>query len=264
MKKRTVIFYFSQSGNSLYVAKEIAKSMEDATLISIPKAMHNNEYTYSKYENIGFVMPLYFMNMPKMVQEFISRLEINKDSYVFSVITRASSRGRIFYEINELLEQKQSKLNYAQYITFPDSYIRWIQGPKDKKRTKILENARNSLESIKTNILGEQNYIEKESTIVKIFSLVAYNTWMATLKSKGKSFKVNDHCIGCGICEQTCPAKNIRLEKNKPVWSNKCEDCMACVQHCPKKAIYFNSRTGCKERYINPNIKLEELLYNSK
>ena len=64
MNKKTIIFYFSQSGNSLYVAKQIARNLENTTLVSIPEAIHNNKYKYSGYEKVGFIIPLYFMGMP--------------------------------------------------------------------------------------------------------------------------------------------------------------------------------------------------------
>lgn len=261
INKKTIIFYFSQSGNSLSVAKKIAAIMGNTTLVSIPEAIHNNQYKYNNYEKVGFIMPLYFMGMPNMVKDFISKLEVSKDCYVFSIITRAITKGRIFHDIDKLLDKKQVKINYGEYITLPDSYIKWSGGPSDKKSSKMFQQAEKSLDLIADKILREDNYKEKEGVILKLSSLVVYTIWKSRLKSISKSFKVNSSCVGCGICEETCPARNIRLENGKPTWSNKCEDCMACVQHCPKKAIYFNSRTIGKERYINPNIKLNELLY---
>lgn len=262
MNKKTIIFYFSQSGNSLYVAKKIAESLGNTTLVSIPEAIHNNQYKYNNYEKVGFIIPLYFMSMPNMVTEFISKLEISKHSYVFSVITRAISKGRIFNDINELLNKKESKINYGKYITFPDSYIKWSGAPSEKNLKKMFQQAEISLHLITEKILCEDNYVEKEGVILKASSLLVYTIWRSRLKTIGKNFKVNSLCVGCGICEKTCPARNIRLENGKPIWSSKCEDCMACLQHCPKKAIYFNSKTINKGRYINPNIRLNELLKN--
>jgi ferredoxin len=261
MNKKTVIFYFSQSGNSLYCAKEIAGNLGNTTLVSIPEAIHNNEYKYESYEKVGFIIPLYYMSMPNMVKEFISKLEISKDSYIFSIVTRASSKGRIFHDIDKLLNKKDVKINYGEYITFPDSYIKWTGETSEEKCSKRAEKGEKSLGLIIEKILREDIYKEKESFIIKFGSLLVYSIWKSRLKTVGKSFKVNSTCNGCGICEKTCPAQNINLENNKPTWGNKCEDCMACVQHCPKKAIYFNSKTINKMRYINRNIELTELLY---
>jgi len=261
MNKKAVIFYFSQSGNSLYCAKEIAKAMGNTTLVSIPEAVNNNEYKYEDYEKVGFIIPLYYMSMPNMVKEFISKLEISKDSYIFSVVTRASSKGRIFYDMDKLLNEKELRINYGEYITFPDSYIKFTGEASEKKRPKRNEEGEKSLGLITKRIISEDIYRAKEGLILKVVSLLVYSIWKSRLKVVNKSFKVNSACNGCGICEKTCPARNISIVNNKPTWSDKCEDCMACVQHCPQKAIYFNSKTINKKRYINKNIELKELLY---
>lgn len=258
--KRTVIFYFSQSGNSLYAAKKIASSIGNTTLISIPEAVYNNQYKYDHYERIGFIMPLYFMGMPVIVRDFISRLEISKNSYCFSIVTQALTKGRVFYDIDKLLMGKCAQISFSKYITFPDSYIKWAEGPNKNAINKKIERADKDLELAADKILNEEKFREKEGTILRGCSLLVYSIWKRKLKSMGKNFKVSNSCIGCGICEKTCPTRNIKLKEEKPVWSNKCGDCMACVQHCPKKAIYFNSRTVSKRRYINPNIQLKELL----
>lgn len=259
--KKTVVFYFSQSGNSLYVAKKVAAAIGNTTLVSIPKALHNSQYKYAEYEKVGFVMPLYFAGMPRMMKEFIERVELSKSCYCFSIVTQALTKGRIFYDIDKLLNKKCIKINYSKYVTFPDSYIKWAEGPTEDTLIKRIKQADKSLDVIADKILNEENFREKEGVVFRAGSLIVYNFWKSRLKLMGKNFKVDNSCVGCGICEKTCPAKNIKLQEGKPIWSKKCEDCMACIQHCPKKAIYFNSKTKNKRRYINPNIELNELLY---
>ena len=55
--KKNLIFYFSTSGNSLYTAKEIAKHLKDAEIISIVDAFYKKEFKYEA-ETIGFVYPI--------------------------------------------------------------------------------------------------------------------------------------------------------------------------------------------------------------
>ena len=56
-----MIFYFSATGNSKYVAGRIAASTEDR-LISLKDAVRGRSYRYdvSREERIGFVFPVYF------------------------------------------------------------------------------------------------------------------------------------------------------------------------------------------------------------
>ncbi|MBR1810103.1 MAG: glycyl-radical enzyme activating protein [Clostridia bacterium] len=44
-------------------------------------------------------------------------------------------------------------------------------------------------------------------------------------------------CIGCRICEQTCPQKGIRLDTDGVHTSEQCEACGACTAACPTQAL---------------------------
>ena len=261
VNKKMIIFYFSGTGNSLYVAKEIAKTFEHVDIVAIPQAIDEKRFVYENYSQVGFVMPLYFMGMPVMVKEFIDKISIPNAAYIFSIVTRAYTKGLVFTEINKMLIKKGKNLNYGKYISFPDCYIRWDQAHDEKSQLKVFKKAEEQLEIIKQEILGEDIFIQKEGEILTSTSFVVNKIWSIRLPSINKSFKVSSDCIQCGICIKICPAKNIELEDNVIKWNEKCQDCMACVQSCPSKAIYFNSRTKSKKRYRNPNISLTELFY---
>jgi NAD-dependent dihydropyrimidine dehydrogenase PreA subunit len=49
--------------------------------------------------------------------------------------------------------------------------------------------------------------------------------------------KINDDCIACGTCVDTCPVGAI--SEGDPIYtiSDDCTDCQACVDSCPVAAI---------------------------
>ena len=54
----------------------------------------------------------------------------------------------------------------------------------------------------------------------------------------GQSTVAYDHCIGCGICEVSCPhdAINMTITKYKeiiPQINDKCTECTICIKYCP-------------------------------
>lgn len=60
-----MIFYFTGTGNSLFVAKEIEENP-----INIPQIIKRTEQIY-KDNKIAIVAPIYGHEMPKMVKQFI-------------------------------------------------------------------------------------------------------------------------------------------------------------------------------------------------
>lgn len=78
------IFYFSSTGNCLYVSKQIKDALGECEIISIPKAMKAESFEYEG-DMIGFVFPLHSYGLPIIVRDFIEKININKGAYIFAV-----------------------------------------------------------------------------------------------------------------------------------------------------------------------------------
>ena len=68
-KIKRLIFYFSATGNSLYVSRQIAG--EEGTLLSISQEIHNENPVYEA-EEIGFVCPVYCFIPPARSRPIIT------------------------------------------------------------------------------------------------------------------------------------------------------------------------------------------------
>ena len=73
-----MIFYFSGCGNSKHVAETLATQLND-TLVFIPEATRENRFNYplTESERLGFVFPVYAWAPPKLVLDFIHRLQLD-------------------------------------------------------------------------------------------------------------------------------------------------------------------------------------------
>jgi len=49
-------------------------------------------------------------------------------------------------------------------------------------------------------------------------------------------------CVGCGACEEVCPAGAIAVHKIARVDRAKCTGCARCIAACPHRAITLKER----------------------
>lgn len=260
-----MIFYFTGTGNSLQVAKNIAKH-SDEKLISIAKIMSDKNssfnYNLAEDESIGFVFPIYSWGPPKMVLEFINKLKlINCNSnYIYTVVTCGANIGNTMKVMEAALKKKNLILDSGFSIVMPNNYI--IIGDVDSKRAeeKKLIEAEETLNKINEVIKKKTKGVFKVSKGFVPFLLTGV---INPLFNKGaidtKKFYANDSCTSCGICEGVCNCNTIKVNK-KPTWGDECSQCLACVHLCPVNAIQYGKGTEKKGRYKNPNVAVNEMI----
>lgn len=260
-----MIFYFSGTGNSLYVAKCIAKAQKEE-LISISKEMNLNkeiyEYTLKPYEKIIFVFPIYAWAPPKMVLEFINKIKLNNynGNYISSVATCGKNIGNAMELLNKKLNRKGVNLSSGFSVVMPNNYMIAGDVYTKEENEKIINDSQPILENINKILSNSEKGIfnVEKGSMPKITTFVINPLFNSAINTK--KFYVNDDCIGCKICEKVCNNKCIKVDKT-PVWGEDCSQCLACINYCPKKAIQYGKATINKGRYTNPYISLEEMSY---
>lgn len=52
------------------------------------------------------------------------------------------------------------------------------------------------------------------------------------------AYTINDDCINCAACDESCPVSAISEQNGKrAIDADTCVDCGACVDTCPVNAI---------------------------
>ncbi|MCL2202518.1 MAG: EFR1 family ferrodoxin [Defluviitaleaceae bacterium] len=249
------IFYFTGTGNSLFVARKFADSA-GANLISIPQAMHESK-SY-KDDCIGFVYPQYANGLPKMVRSFITNNTFEAD-YFFAVNLWSFIHINALGEIASLIP-----LNYGAYLRTPMNFIFLLNSPKNP--INMLDKAEKNLNKIISDI------ISRKSKAIKPKKAIGN----ATKYCGEAKFLVSLSCTFCKTCVMICPAKNIDVldesnyqaihGNNKSVVVNaavkfgtNCENCYACVNLRPAHAIFANKATLKRRQYRNPYVSMAEI-----
>jgi ferredoxin/flavodoxin len=252
---KTIIFYFSGTGNCLKVAMAIAKELGNTEIVSMGKT---GNYTLSKeYDSIGFVYPTYYWGLPKKVIEFIENMNPanNKNAYYYSITTCGGNAVNAVYHIYELMLKRHGiKINYGEKLKMFSNYVNLyeMKANADEITRKSDEKLVPIIDSIKNK---KNNKISRRTGILKFGNTI----FIKTVSNKDRHYNVNNDCTGCGICKKVCPVGNIELVNNRPQFNHNCEQCVACIQYCPQKAINYKKLTQKRRRYTNPDIDYKEL-----
>lgn len=248
------IYCFSSTGNSLYVAKKISENLDNCEVVSIVKANENKEFSIEA-DVIGFVYPIHVGSFPIVVEEFLKKIDIKGNPYIFAIgVTGGGEAKMSFKHINSILGEK-NKLSSFFTLKYISNYIRAGRNAESSRADKAFEDNEPKISDIVSSIKDKEIY--PIGNLVGI-TLTFYNFWK-NVRKRDKKFNVNEECISCEICKRVCPSSNIILENSRPKWMGNCSDCMACINLCPKNAINIGTSTIKKQRYKNKKVNVQEL-----
>ncbi|MCQ2258926.1 MAG: EFR1 family ferrodoxin [Bacteroidaceae bacterium] len=239
-----MIYYFSGTGNSKFVAEHLASSLNDQcfdiTKDGIPAASDNT---------IGFVFPVYAWGLPNVVESFIinNKHLLESSTYNYAVMTCGDDIGYADVILNKIVD---NRLSAAFSVQMPNTYV-CLPGfdvdsnsVADAKVASTIKGLPEISEHIKQK--------EKKTTVVrgampwiKTYMLrPLFNSFLVT----DKYFKTNTKCSKCQLCIKECPLHNIRMGDSGIIeWKHdNCTGCLRCYHQCPNKAILFGAFTENK------------------
>lgn len=258
---KTKIFYFSSTGNSLYVAQSIAKHLKNVNLVSIPDAIGQISKVESR--KVGFVFPVYAYGLPGIVEDFISKIKLVKAEYVFAVATCGGTPGETLIQLKKLLRKNGSILN-AGFVVKQDVYTFLEENAFMKFMVNLAGDQpgylNDRLQLIVETIENDKHHqLETSKRIANYLGRMVHKIAVKQFKHAGKDFWVNEKCSTCKTCVGICPRKNIKIIDDKPKWHENCESCFACLQWCPKQAVEYKEASLGKRRSHNNKITLNDM-----
>ena len=161
-ENNVTIFYYSGTGNSLYVAKKILENFQDARLVSIPTI--SDSIIECNSEKIGFVFPINGKFLPPIVFNFMQNLNMTNPSYIFAIATYGMFLGKAMPIFNSIILNKGYKLDYGKKIKMPANCV--ISYPIRRNTINILKKAEEKIHKVCEDLKQQ-----KKSVIRKNISL---------------------------------------------------------------------------------------------
>ena len=262
---KTILYYFSGTGNTLMLARLLAKELDGAEIINIVSC--ENPVETPEADVVGILFPVYAFGLPKIMRDFVkNKLQIADNTYVFSLSNFAGAgAAAASKQLRNLLLTKRTKLNARFWVPMPSNYIPFGGAESQKKQNKRFLSAADRISKI-VKIIDKrpENYFYKRNRIPLFIAKICNNLFMKSCGKDAKKFYADDKCSGDGICARVCPTNNIKMVEGFPVWGSNCEQCMACLQWCTHGSIHIRGVPEDWVRYHNPGFEAEDLIKDMK
>lgn len=255
-----MILYLSCTGNTLWVAKQLAdrtgeKLVDVASVVpGSPLRLHGNEC-------LGFCFPVHGWRPPMYFREFIRNslcIEMfnGKRPYTFALCTCGDTIGETMLYFEQDLQSQGFMLDAKFDLRMPNTYVGL---PFMNVDSKAVERQKLNDAPVEIKKIAEAiNQRQKGDFTRLVGNWPRVNSrFLGSLFVKhvigDKSFCVDkSNCMHCGKCVRCCPVKNIVMGVGgAPEWKHtgKCLSCFACYHHCPSHSITYGMMTRGKGQY---------------
>ena len=245
-----MIFYFSGTGNSKWVAESLAGLLHDKTA-DILDSISNGEIIEKLSAGIqeegflGFVFPVYAWGAPEIVIDFVKKLgKPEGNAFTFAIATCGEEAGYTLKNFSKIIPLKSS---YS--LVMPNNYVVGSDLEDEETVLSVLRNAKEEVERMAEELSAKKEVCRVNEGSAAGLKSGLVNFGFNKFARNTKNFYTTDACTGCGLCAKNCPTHTITMENNRPVWGSKCYQCLKCINRCPAAAIQYGKATETRGRY---------------
>lgn len=257
-----MVFYFSGTGNSEFVAQTLANFLS-MDLCFIPEV--DPMSLTIPLEDILFVFPVYSWGIPPLIEKFIKDINLSYwdrvDSNGFSVNCVMVCGDEVALA-PEMFRKVCKKCGFSVAsiwsVIMPNNYV-LLPGfnvdPKDLEQKKLEDCKGRILEIAQSINAGTKRIDVVRGSMPWIKTKLVYPLFKKWGIFPQKWHYLNN-CISCGKCASICPLCNVKMQDKHPQWGRRCCSCLACYHICPVHAVAYGTVTLKKGQYFFPLRKI--------
>jgi hypothetical protein len=214
---KTVIYYYSATGNSLAVAKSLAKELDGTVELKPMVGCHLKEREVVQAERVGFVFPVKNLSVPEVVQSFIKQLECRGECYVFSVATCNAVPGHTLFTMKSLLKRKNLTMNAGFVVDMPGNIL---MNPEDVQNERLGRSRKKISEMVEAIQKGQSGIVEGSNALKWHIQGGFLQNMTELLMPANKRFRAKKNCPDVAFARRYVPCKILQWTQ-KPVPSGE-------------------------------------------
>jgi ferredoxin len=259
------MYYFTGTGNSLAVARDIAEDL-NADLTPVTFNLYQRDID-TQADAIGFVFPVYDFKPPPVIEEVIRKSQNLSSKYLFAACTYGIAPGQSLRQLEKVIGSCGGQLAAGFAVGMPHSGI-GCSAVSEADHERLFRNWKGRCREIGAYIgAREKGRIESSSLFPGLSGTLRMAPtlfkFLGRVLLKGidsLALTASDDCNGCGICARICPMHNIELVDGKPTWADRCASCFACLHWCPKQAVSLGGFDANIRPYHHPDVKVADMI----
>ena len=246
-----MVLYFSATGNTEYVAQELARQLDDQC-VNLLDRIKSGDHSPLHSESPFFICaPVYVCEMPRFLSSYLKKQVFTGSRQIYCVFTSGGYCGISGPHAKKIFAKKNMVWMGHAEVTMPRNYVAnnsygMLEPAEAEER---IRSARKHLNTIAEDIRSGKTLSARHVQLWESIVTLPFNPVWCKFMLTAKAFYTTDQCIGCGKCVKLCPLNNITLKEGRPVWGNQCTHCMACIGNCPTEAIEYGTVTQNKDPY---------------
>ena len=263
---KSIVVYFSQTGNTREIARAIHTGMrESSEQCDIARLQDIDENDLSAYDLIGLGAPVWHRREPANVMNFIEyTMNSLEGRHAFTFCTHGLLPGRFIARVVAVMKQKGLTIigwnNWYGSVTMPEKPKPYFtDGHPDEIDLKQAEEFGRQMAERSRRIRAGEKELIPEFPAGRDYDAIYMGRGQSWQLKKEKQtpkqgdaemleltglrdfpFKFNrEKCLfpKCTLCIDNCPTNSINMLVEPPIIRKRCDRCWYCEQICPSGAI---------------------------
>lgn len=225
--ENTLIFYFSGTNNTKYLALILNKYFIDSKIIQIDENSYDSRTFISN--NIFVLYPTYAYGMPRLVKIFLKNTTLTGD-YKALISTGGTNSGNSF----SLSYKYKQTFDYYYFIKSIENFTPLFKSVSDNKLSIILNNENIQIKDLINSLNNKDKAMIRRTHNLRFI----YYLFLLFRPLLSKMIHQNSKCIKCKACINYCNQNAITFKNNKiKIDSKKCELCQGCINKCTHNGL---------------------------